>query len=121
MSQNIIEVRNVSKHFHNHLVLDEINLQIQNGEFLTLLGPSGCGKTTLLRLLAGFEAPDQGSIWLNHKEVTTTPPEIRHVNMVFQSYALFPHMTVFQNVAFGLRCQKMQAGLISEKVNQALS
>ncbi len=121
MNENIIEVRGVSKHFHNHLVLDEINLQIKNGEFLTLLGPSGCGKTTLLRLLAGFEVPDKGSIWLKQKEVTHTPPEIRHVNMVFQSYALFPHMTVAQNVAFGLRCQKMPANLITEKVNEALA
>ncbi|MBA2654655.1 MAG: spermidine/putrescine ABC transporter ATP-binding protein PotA [Gammaproteobacteria bacterium] len=121
MNENIIEVRNVSKHFNNHQVLNDINLQIQNGEFLTLLGPSGCGKTTLLRLLAGFEEPDQGSIWLQNKEITTTPPEIRHVNMVFQSYALFPHMTVYENVAFGLRCQKMSHDIIKQKVTEALA
>lgn len=119
--ENIIEIKNVSKHFHNHLVLDDINLQIRNGEFLTLLGPSGCGKTTLLRLLAGFDTPDQGSIWLQGKNITKTPPEIRHINMVFQSYALFPHMTVFENVAFGLRCQKISNDIITQSVNEALS
>lgn len=121
MNENIIEIKSVSKHFHNHLVLDDINLQIRNGEFLTLLGPSGCGKTTLLRLLAGFDEPDQGSIWLQGKDITHTPPEIRHVNMVFQSYALFPHMTVFENVAFGLRCQKIPKKIIEEKVTEVLS
>lgn len=121
MSENIIEVRSVSKSFHGHLVLDNINLQIRNGEFLTLLGPSGCGKTTLLRLLAGFEEPDEGTIWLQGKDITKKPPEIRHVNMVFQSYALFPHMTVFENVAFGLRCQKIPTHLLTDKVQQALA
>src|SRR5262245_32545389 len=107
MNENIIEIKEVSKHFHNHLVVNNINLTIKNGEFLTLLGPSGCGKTTLLRLLAGFEEPDSGRIFLKNENITFRPPEIRHINMVFQSYALFPHMTVFENVAFGLRCQKM--------------
>lgn len=121
MNQNLIEIKGVCKHFHDHLVLDEINLEIKNGEFLTLLGPSGCGKTTLLRLLAGFETPDKGSIWLRDKDITKTPPEIRNVNMVFQSYALFPHMTVYENVAFGLRCQKMAKDVIDQKVTSALS
>ncbi len=121
MNENLIEIKSVSKHFHNHLVLDDINLEIKNGEFLTLLGPSGCGKTTLLRLLAGFEQPENGSIWLQGKDITKTPPEIRNVNMVFQSYALFPHMTVFENVAFGLRCQRMANHIIEEKVNNALA
>lgn len=121
MNANIIEIKGVSKRYHGHSVLDNINLEIKNGEFLTLLGPSGCGKTTLLRLLAGFEAPDQGSIRLEAKDLTRIPPEIRNVNMVFQSYALFPHMSVFENVAFGLRCQKVPAHIIHEKVNNALS
>jgi spermidine/putrescine transport system ATP-binding protein len=120
MNENLIEIKSVSKHFHNHLVLDDINLEIKNGEFLTLLGPSGCGKTTLLRLLAGFEQPEKGSIWLQGKNITKTPPEIRNVNMVFQSYALFPHMTVYENVAFGLRCQRMANDVIAEKVKNVL-
>jgi spermidine/putrescine transport system ATP-binding protein len=121
MNEHIIEIKGVSKRFHNHPVLQDINLQIRNGEFLTLLGPSGCGKTTLLRLLAGFESPDEGSIWLKGKDITATSPEIRNVNLVFQSYALFPHMSVYENVAFGLRCQKMAPALIDEKVSAVLS
>jgi spermidine/putrescine transport system ATP-binding protein len=119
--KDIIELKNVSKWFQNHLVLNDINLRVKNGEFLTLLGPSGCGKTTLLRLLAGFEKLEEGSIWLEGKDITKTLPEIRHVNMVFQSYALFPHMTVFENVAFGLRCQKIASNVIEERVTEALS
>ncbi len=122
MNENIIEIKGVSKHYHSHLVLRDINLEIKNGEFLTLLGPSGCGKTTLLRLLAGFDTPEQGSIWLKGKNLANVPPEIRNINMVFQSYALFPHMSVFENVAFGLKCQKkLSSSLIEEKVNNALS
>lgn len=120
MNENIIDIKGVSKYFHSQLVLNNINLQIKNGEFLTLLGPSGCGKTTLLRLLAGFEEPDMGRIFLQKEDITGTPPEIRHVNMVFQSYALFPHMTVYENVAFGLRCQKVAHKLIEERVQDAL-
>lgn len=120
MYENIIEIKEVSKLFQGQLVLDTIDLQIKNGEFLTLLGPSGCGKTTLLRLLAGFEEPEEGSIWLQGRDITSTPPEIRHVNMVFQSYALFPHMSVFENVAFGLRCQKISQKTIEQKVHDAL-
>lgn len=121
MNENLIEIKGVSKHFHHHLVLDDIKLAIKNGEFLTLLGPSGCGKTTLLRLLAGFEQPDQGTIWLQGKDITKTPPEIRSVNMVFQSYALFPHMSVYENVAFGLRCQKKADDVIEQRVKNALA
>jgi spermidine/putrescine transport system ATP-binding protein len=121
MNEKIIEIKGVSKHFHNHLVLDNINLEIKNGEFLTLLGPSGCGKTTLLRLMAGFDQPDQGSIWLKGNDITHTPPEIRNINMVFQSYALFPHMDVYDNVAFGLRCQKLPKEVIDQRVKDALS
>lgn len=120
MNENIIEIKGVSKYFHNHLVLNNINLEIKNGEFLTLLGPSGCGKTTLLRSLAGFDEPNMGRILLQKEDITKTPPEKRHVNMVFQSYALFPHMSVYENVAFGLKCQKMPKDAIEEKVADAL-
>ena len=92
MNQNIIEFSDVSKNYHDHPVLHNINLEVKNGEFITLLGPSGCGKTTLLRLMSGFEAPSSGTIYIDGKDVTGLAPHQRQVNTVFQSYALFPHM-----------------------------
>ncbi len=118
---NVISVENISKSFSGHSVLENINLQVKDGEFITFLGPSGCGKTTLLRLIAGFEQPDTGSIYLNQENITTIPPERRPINMVFQSYALFPHMTVFDNIAFGLRCKKIAKSEITDRVNNALA
>ena len=118
--QPIITLNGLSKSFDNKSVLSPIDLDILDGEFLTLLGPSGCGKTTLLRLLAGFETPDQGCVMIQGEDVTDLPPEKRHLNMVFQSYALFPHMTVFDNIAFGLRCQKWDKTVIQDHVNEAL-
>jgi spermidine/putrescine transport system ATP-binding protein len=106
MNQPLVEIKNLSKSFDGEIVLDRINLDVMSGEFLTLLGPSGCGKTTLLRLISGFETPDHGQIKLAGKDMAGVMPNKRHMNTVFQSYALFPHMTVFENVAFGLRCQK---------------
>src|SRR5690606_31856921 len=96
-------------------------LDVHEGEFLTLLGPSGCGKTTLLRLISGFEDPTAGSIFIDNKDVNGLPPHQRHVHTVFQSYALFPHMTVFDNVAFGLRCQKVPSAEIETRVMDALN
>ncbi len=116
----LISLKQVSKQFDDHLVLKPLDLSIHDGEFLTLLGPSGCGKTTLLRLIAGFEMPDSGSIILKNQDITDIPAEKRHINMVFQSYALFPHMTVFQNVAFGLECQKVARNEIQERVMAVL-
>lgn len=116
----IIELKNISKGFADQQVLNTINLSIRDGEFLTLLGPSGCGKTTLLRLLSGFEHPDQGEIYIGDKEVSRLAPQQRDVHTVFQSYALFPHMTVFDNVAFGLRCKNTDASLITDEVMTAL-
>ena len=101
-------------------VLHDINLKIYPGEFVVILGPSGCGKTTLLRLISGFEEPTQGSIFIDNKEVSGLPPHQRHVHTVFQSYALFPHMTVFENVAFGLRCQKVANAEINARVNAVI-
>lgn len=120
MIANIIELRGVSKSIHGHDILYDLNLEVRNGEFLTLLGPSGCGKTTLLRLISGFEEPTTGKIFINGKDVNGLPPHLRHVHTVFQSYALFPHMTVFENVAFGLRCQKRPETEIQERVAEVL-
>jgi len=102
-----VELRAVTKRFGGFTAVDGVDLAVRRGEFLTLLGPSGCGKTTLLRMIAGFEIPDEGSVLLEGKDVTQAPPYRRNVNQVFQSYALFPHLTVSENVAFGLRMQKM--------------
>ncbi len=117
----MIEIRQLSKSFYSEKVLDSINLDIKAGEFLTILGPSGCGKTTLLRLISGFEVLDSGSILIEGQDVKNSPPHQRHVNTVFQSYVLFPHMTVFDNVAFGLRCKKVSKGEIKTRVIEALT
>lgn len=106
MSQLAVEISNVSKDFSGTPALCNINLEIRDGEFFSLLGPSGCGKTTLLRMIAGFEFPTSGSVVIAGQEMATVPPHKRQVNMVFQSYALFPHLTVFHNIAFGLKLQK---------------
>ena len=98
----LLEIRNVTRRFGSLTAIDNVTLSIEAGEFFTLLGPSGCGKTTLLRLIAGFDAPDAGSIWLDGKDLANKPPEQRPVHTVFQSYALFPHMSVARNVAFPL-------------------
>jgi len=120
MTNNVIELRGVSKTIHDYQILYDINLEVRNGEFLTLLGPSGCGKTTLLRLISGFEHPTTGQIFINGKDVDGLPPHLRHVHTVFQSYALFPHMTVVENIEFGLRCQKLPKQEIKERVAEVL-
>ena len=116
----IIELRGVAKYFGNTCALHDINLEIANGEFLTLLGPSGCGKTTILRLISGFERPSKGELLLNGEDISETPPERRQVNTVFQSYALFPHMSVWDNVAFGLKMQRRPKTEISQRVAEVL-
>jgi spermidine/putrescine transport system ATP-binding protein len=120
MTNNIIELRGVSKSINDYSILHDLNLEVRNGEFLTLLGPSGCGKTTLLRLISGFEDPTTGQIFINGKDVDGLPPHLRHVHTVFQSYALFPHMTVYDNVAFGLCCQKLPKDEIKTRVAEVL-
>ena len=112
----IIRLENVTMAFDGHTVLHDVNLAIRNQEFLTLLGPSGCGKTTTLRLIAGFEAPTHGRILIAGKDVTDLPPNHRKVNTVFQSYALFPHMNVFDNVAFGLKMSRIAPDEIRSRV-----
>jgi len=120
MKTNIIELKGISKYFHDHPILQDIDLEVKNREFLTILGPSGCGKTTLLRLISGFETPSSGTILMNGQDVSGLPPHLRHVNTVFQSYALFPHMDAFDNVAFGLRCQHVPKDEIKDRVFRVL-
>lgn len=120
LANNVVELRGVYKSIHDHDILHDINLEIREGEFLTLLGPSGCGKTTLLRLISGFEDPTKGNIYIDNKDVSGLQPHQRHVHTVFQSYALFPHMTVFENVAFGLRCARVPQSEIDTRVADVL-
>jgi len=115
-----IGLENVGKRYGTLWAVREINLQVEGGEFYTFLGPSGCGKTTLLRTIAGFIKPDEGTVYLDGVPVNDVPPWKRDVGMVFQSYALWPHMTVFENVAFGLRERKIPRAEIEKKVRQAL-
>ncbi|MGM9783823.1 MAG: polyamine ABC transporter ATP-binding protein [Candidatus Cryptobacteroides sp.] len=116
----IINLEHVSKSFGDKVVLDDINLYIKEGEFITFLGPSGCGKTTLLRLIAGFLAPDSGVITLDGKDISELPPHKRPLNTVFQRYALFPHLDVYDNVAFGLKLRKLPSDEIDRKVARVL-
>ena len=116
----IINLTDVSKSYDGELILDHINLQIHDKEFVTLLGPSGCGKTTTLRIIGGFESPDTGDVAFDGKSVKDVPPHKRPVNTVFQKYALFPHLNVFENIAFGLRLKKVEETVIREKVKEML-
>ena len=121
MSNNtIISFENVNKFYEDTHVLKNINFEIEKGKFYTLLGPSGCGKTTILRIIAGFTDVSNGKVTLNGQDVTNLPPNKRKVNTVFQDYALFPHMNVFENIAFGLRLKKTPENIIKEKVADAL-
>lgn len=115
-----ITVHQLTKSFAGHTVVPDFSLQVEQGEFMTFLGPSGCGKTTVLRMLAGFEQPDSGSIHFNGQEVTHLPTRLRNVGMVFQQYALFPNMTVEQNIAFGLTVKKRDSQFIQRRVKEML-
>ena len=121
MNGSQVKIDHVSKEFGDFIALNDINFTINQGEFFTLLGPSGCGKTTLLRIIAGFENPDDGAVLFDDTTVVGLPPNKRQSNTVFQSYALFPHMTVFENVAFSLRLKKVDNATVEEKVRKYLS
>ncbi|MEX2629769.1 MAG: ABC transporter ATP-binding protein [Tistlia sp.] len=121
MSEAIISIQGVTKRFGAVAAVDSVDLEIRAGEFFALLGPSGCGKTTLLRMLAGFEQPSEGRILIDGQDMTGVQPNRRPVNMVFQSYAVFPHMTVFDNVAYGLKVVGTARGEIAPRVREALA
>jgi spermidine/putrescine transport system ATP-binding protein len=116
-----IELRALTKRFGSVVAVDDVTLKVEAGEFLTLLGPSGCGKTTILRLLSGFERPTSGSILISGADVTAVAPHRRDINQVFQSYALFPHLNVRDNIAFGLRMQRVKPSEVSERVAEAVA
>ncbi|MBR3294010.1 MAG: ATP-binding cassette domain-containing protein, partial [Oscillospiraceae bacterium] len=118
--EKIVELKNVTKSFDGEMVLDHINLDIYDNEFLTLLGPSGCGKTTTLRIIGGFESADEGEVIFMGENIAAVPPYKRNVNTVFQRYALFPHLNVFENVAFSLREKRVPKAEIEQRVNEML-
>jgi len=119
-SKNYIKIKNLSKSFEDVEVLKNINLEIEKGEFFSLLGPSGCGKTTLLRILAGFEYPSNGQVYFDEADVTSLPPNMRPSNMVFQNYAIFPHINVQRNIEFGLRKEGLSNEEMKQRVQDAL-
>ena len=116
----MVELRNVTKRFGAYEALKEASFEIRAGEFMTFLGPSGCGKTTCLRLISGFDTPTSGQIFLDGKDLTFEPPYRRDVNQVFQNYALFPHLTIYENIAFGLRMKKIPPTQIRERVERVV-
>jgi spermidine/putrescine transport system ATP-binding protein len=116
----MVELRNVTKRFGAYEALKEASFEIRAGEFMTFLGPSGCGKTTCLRLISGFDTPTSGQIFLDGKDLTFEPPYRRDVNQVFQNYALFPHLTIYENIAFGLRMKKIPPAQIRERVDRVV-
>ena len=120
MEQPLIDLIDISKSFDGDVVLDELNLSVRENTFVTLLGPSGCGKTTTLRIIGGFEKPDQGRVVFDGQDITNLPPNKRQLNTVFQKYALFTHMTIAENIAFGLKIKNKSKSYIDDKIKYAL-
>ena len=120
LAERLIQLQNIHKEYGSKTVLEDLNLYVKDKEFVTLLGPSGCGKTTTLRIIGGFESPDSGTVLFEGKDITDVPPHQRQVNTVFQRYALFPHLNVYDNIAFGLRIAKMPEEEIHERVTEML-
>jgi len=120
MSQPLIDLQHISKSFDGEMVLDDLNLSIKENSFVTLLGPSGCGKSTTLRILGGFTPPDKGNVIFDGQDITKLPPNKRQLNTVFQKYALFPHMTIAENIAFGLKIKNKPKSYIDDKIKYAL-
>ena len=120
MENNLIDLLHITKYFDGEMIIDDLNLSIKENSFVTLLGPSGCGKTTILRMIGGFLVPDKGQVFFNGVDITDLPPEKRQLNTVFQKYALFPHMSVAENIAFGLRIKKKSKDYINDKIKYAL-
>ena len=120
MDNEIIQLNHITKKFDGEIVLDDITLSVKENEFVTFLGPSGCGKTTTLRIVGGFERPDEGEVYFDGQLINDIPPFKRQLNTVFQKYALFPHLNVYENIAFGLRIKKMDEKTISAKVERML-
>ena len=119
--KKIIELKNITKVFDGETVLDNLNLDIYDSQFITLLGPSGCGKTTTLRIIGGFTEPDSGEVCFEGKKINDVPAYKRHINTVFQKYALFPHLNVYENIAFALRVAKVPNKEISKRSGKCLS
>lgn len=120
MKKALVNLEHITKSYNDQIILDDLNLYIRENEFLTLLGPSGCGKTTTLRILGGFERPDSGNVYFDGKDITTLPPNKRQLNTVFQKYALFTHMNIEENIAFGLKIKNKSQSYIKDKIKYAL-
>ena len=120
MSQPLIDLQHISKSFDGEMVLDDLSLSIKENSFVTLLGPSGCGKSTTLRIIGGFTPPDKGNVIFDGQDITKLPPNKRQLNTVFQKYALFPHMTIAENIAFGLKIKNKPKSYIDDKIKYAL-
>jgi len=120
-NEDFLIIDNISKRFDDVVALDKVSVKIKRSELFSLLGSSGCGKSTLLRIIAGFEKPDEGRIILDGQDITDLPPYLRPLNIMFQNYALFPHLNVYKNIEFGLKEEKLEQNLIEERINEALT